>query len=114
MSLTDRLVEMQNDHDQLKDVLDALLDCDLLGSDVAEGIAKKIIAGGSVEDLSERQKFVFDTYIAKHFKMVCGNSECEHEISWSDLAEAIRSDAAGEGAECEFCLYYRHQMEKDD
>jgi hypothetical protein len=74
--------------------------------DAAAGITKKVIAdGGSIESLSEKQKYVFKTHVMGEY-VTTDCSRCGSNIPWSEMYAAHDN-----GGMCGWC---QHMTEKDD
>ena len=83
--------------------LQELLDGDCLEG-ASAGIAKKVIADG-VESLSQKQKYVFDTYVlGEYVTPEC--SRCSNVIPWCEMYTAYDN-----GGLCNWCW---HMTTKDD
>jgi hypothetical protein len=112
MSLTKRFMEFQEEQDAIRAALQALIDDERITSPASVGIAKKIIADGSLEGLSPKQREVFSRFIAPEMKIAC--ELCETPIPLASYPEVI-ANAQFEGQVlCEGCLYFKEQMRKDD
>jgi hypothetical protein len=87
------------------DFLQEVLDGEGLDG-AAAGIAKKVIAdGGSTESLSEKQKYVFKTYVTDEY-VSSDCSRCGSNIPWSEMYAAHDN-----GGLCNWCW---HMINKDD
>lgn len=97
----------------LADGVKALIEEDLL-SGPAVGIAQLIASNGSIDGLSEKQRQVYDQYIAPHFRKTCSTPDCSFEIDMEWIGDAIRAEASGDSYFCEHCEHFHSQMAKDD
>jgi hypothetical protein len=113
MSRINDFEESQEDERELIAVLEALINAEKLQG-AALGIAKKVIADKGEEKLTSKQKEVYSNVIEPMFSMTCSNADCDQQIAFSDMPEAIANHAMGDSVECSNCQYYRHQMAKDD
>lgn len=104
MSLTKRFMEEQEEADNRNEALQALIDCEMLEG-AALGIARKIIGENSIDGLKGGQKSVYQNVIYPKFEICCENPDCEQRISMDMVADAIRSEAAGEDVHCADCQY---------
>jgi hypothetical protein len=111
MSITKRFMEFQEEQDAIRAALQTLIDDERITNPASVGIAKKVIADGNLDGLSERQKEVFSRFIAPEMKISC--ERCESPIPLACYPEVI-ANAEFEGEVlCDGCLYYKEQMRKD-
>ena len=78
MSLTKRFMEFQEDRDDTRAALLALIDNEKITHSASIGIAKKVIADGNLDGLTKNQKEVFRRFIAPKMKITC--EQCEETI----------------------------------
>ena len=97
-------MEEQYEAESRNEALQALLDYDLIEG-AAAGIAKKVIGESSLDGLSGKQKGVYQTVIYPHFEIACDNADCGQTLPMDMVADAIRSDQAGEDFYCVDCQY---------
>ena len=75
--------------------------CRLEGKEA--GIAK-LVLGKGYDNLSEKQKFVFDRSIQRNTIERC--QRCDIEIPWYEMLLALENGG--------YCGYCQHMMEKDE
>ncbi len=93
---------MEQDHAQ-QEILKVLVEQGAL-KDPALGIAKQVLDKG-VDSLSGKQQYVYDTIIAKRFKMEC--SLCHEDMETNDIPFALM-----EGDR--LCGHCRHRLGSDN
>ena len=104
MSMTKRYMDEVRDDENRKEALEALIEYDLIEG-AALGIAKKIIGDNAIDNLSDKQKFVYRNVIAPQFEIACETEGCGNMISMDEVADAIRNREAGEDVHCPECQY---------
>lgn len=82
-------------------VNELLSSCRLEGKEA--GIAK-LVLGKGYDNLSEKQKFVFDRSIQRNTIERC--QRCDNEIPWCEMLLALENGG--------YCGYCQHMMEKDE
>lgn len=97
----------------LADGARALIEEEML-SGPAAGIAQQLAATGDLSGLSQKQKQVYDQFIAPHFEIACSTPECGFEIDMEWIGDAIRAQANGDSYFCEHCEHIHRQNEKGD
>lgn len=111
MSLTKRFMEFQEERDAIRAALGALIEDERITHPASIGIAKKIIADGNLDGLSERQKEVFRRFIAPEMNIAC--ESCGEDIPLASYPEVI-ANAWFEGEVlCDGCLHFKEQMRKE-
>lgn len=103
MSATKKYLEIAEQKEALRKVLQILLDTEQIEHDVSKGIARKIIADGNVDGLSPKQLDVFDKYIEPFIKILCENEGCNNEIELLSLPEAYENHDEFGGLFCIDC-----------
>ncbi len=103
MSLIKQYLEIQEQQEALRCVLEILLDTDELNHEVSKGIARKIITDGDVKGLSDKQLKVFDKHIEPFIKARCQNGDCNNVIGLLSLPEAYENRDEFGGLFCVDC-----------
>lgn len=95
----------KTDNDYLKECLGKLLEDRMLSEDTEIGVAKIVISSGT-ENLSLKQKAVFENYILKRYlNRICSN--CGEEIPWCEMPTLMYDSER----KCGKCI---HNLEKND
>ena len=99
-----KLEEISSEEEGFIGYLELLISCGEADLDTAAlGITKAVISKG-VDSLSEKQRYVFETFVLKKYsKKYC--SRCSSEIPWCEMYPAVFE----EGGMCGYC---HHQWEK--
>lgn len=108
MSSTKRIIERQEEEDELKAALQALLADERIKGDVAIGIAKFVISTGNTDQLSERQKWVFEHQIKPEMTIAC--QDCGDTIPLISYPDVIGNP---DGEICDNCRRIDDAMSKD-
>lgn len=109
MSTIKRYLEREKTANDLVAALSILLEHDRIDNAVSAGIARKIIADRSVDELSDRQLEVFDKYIQPLIEPPC-DGHCGGNIDIADLPNAILSEFEEGGLYCQHCIYDNQKM----
>ena len=109
MSMVQDAHERDQNNTAKLNIIQALIDTDKLEGP-SLGIAKKILSGDSISNLSSKQLYVYNKEIAIHFEAVCTNGDCDNHLELEDIADAILE----EEYICQNCIYFSEQMLKDD
>jgi hypothetical protein len=112
MSLTKRFMEMADERDALVASLKALIEHEKLTNGASIGIAKLVIDKGTLDVLSDKQRDVFNRFIAPHLQIEC--EQCETPIHASAYPEVMQTAKYEGQVLCESCLHMRNSMRKDD
>lgn len=103
MSLIKRYMEIQEKREALRRVLKILLETDRLDHDACRGIARKILADGDVDGLSEEQLRIFERHITPFIEVRCENEGCSNVIPLPNLPEAYDNSNDFGGLYCADC-----------
>lgn len=104
-------MEFQQEQDVIRAALQALIDNERISNPTSVGIAKKVIADGNLDGLSQRQREVFTRFIAPEMRISC--ESCGDSISLASYPEVIaNADFEGQVL-CDGCLHFKEQMRKD-
>lgn len=104
MSLTKRLLEDSEKKAAFITALKRLLQEGKIDHPTSNGIAKKIIDAGKIDDLSPSQLNVFNNYINPLIETHCENEGCGHKIDIRDLDEAYNNQFEFGKLYCAACL----------
>lgn len=103
MSAIDRYMEVEEQREALRGVLDILLETEQIDHEVSRGIAKKIVADGDTEGLSSKQLDVFKKYIEPYINVKCEREGCGNEIDIRHLRESYENRDEFGGLYCVDC-----------
>lgn len=95
------------------EAIKAMIECDLLEG-AALGIAKKVLAENTIDNLKGKQIYVYEQEIEKKFERACPSEFCDEMLDFSQIANSIRAEEFGEEEVCGSCAYQQYQREKDD
>lgn len=111
MSMTKRMIELEEKAQELVGALEAVLNDERLEHEAAVGIAKKIIADRSLDKLSEAQMGVFERHIKPAMTIAC-EGHCGENISWSDLPSSLANEM-DYGLVCSHCAHDMERQRRD-
>jgi hypothetical protein len=111
MSLTKRFMQFDAEQDAIRLMLQHLIDDEKISNPASVGVAKKVIAEGNLDGLSEAQRTVFSRFIAPKMNLAC--EQCNAAIPAASYPEVIANSGYEGQVICESCLNFKQQMRKD-
>lgn len=110
MSLTKELLENHEKKAAFITALKRLLQEGKLDHPTSNGIARKIIDAGKIDDLSPSQLNVFNSYINPLIETRCENEGCGQKIDIRDLDEAYNNQFEFGKLYCIDCLLSKSKL----
>lgn len=110
MSLTKRLLEDSEKKAAFITALKRLLQEGKIDHPTSNGIARKIIDTGKIDDLSPSQLYVFNNHINPLVEVHCENEGCGQKIDIRDLDEAYNNQFEFGKLYCNHCLSIEIRM----
>ena len=104
MSLIAEYMHQEQRRLALVNVLKYLLQNYLIEDERAQGIAKQIIGGSSLDDLTEKQLYRFGQDIVDHIEVAC-EGHCDALIDIEELENAYLREGELDGLYCQNCAY---------
>lgn len=97
-------LEEKNSREALVSVLDFLLESDMIEDERAQGISRQIIGEGTLDNLTEKQKYRYNQDVL-HFIDVDCDGHCDDKIHIEDLTNAYFRDMELGGVYCQHCMF---------